>query len=151
MYVLCYPVEIYGKENVIITRTASVTDTIQSTCYINFTTVNTHSTTSTITMITPAPDQSVSATSGVTTEFMTTDSTTTDSAMTDSAMTDSVPIAVIAASITGGILGLSICTVALIVIRNKRKNKIRRNTFIMQSFTSLFSEYVIFYKQYVYY
>ena len=150
---MCYPVEIYGQENYIITRTASVTNTIQSTCYINFSTVNTQlqSTTSTITMITPVPDQSTSATSGVTTDFMTADSTTTNSAMTDSATTDSVPIAVIAASITGGILGLFICTVALIVIRNKRKNKIRRNTFIMQSFTSLFSEYVIFYKQYVYY
>ena len=135
--------ELFGQENADVIRTVSVTDTIQSTCHINFT----QPTTSLITMITPTPDQSVIPTSVVTKNSATKDygTVTTDFTTTDSAVTDSTPIAIIAASITGGIIGsctVFICIVGLIIKNKRKQGRVRRGMFVIQSFSSLLNRYV---------
>ena len=142
---LCFyirTVGIFGLEDFAITRTSDIT---QSTCQVNFETINNQ----------PSINIQLLTTPTNTITMNTAVSSTTDSApiatnmitmnTTFSSATDSAPIAIAVASVVGGILGLCIifiCIVGLIIKNKKRQGSIKRGIFTIESLTSLFNRYV---------
>ena len=123
--VYAYCIEIFDQENTFIISTTSDTNIIESTCQINFETINQQPTISYKPVITL--DLS---------SINTTLNTTADSAVS----------AIIVAAIAGGISGLFtifICIVGLIVFKIKKKKKLRKGIFTTHSLNSMFNRYVV--------
>ena len=125
---LCFyihTVGIFGFEDFDIMRTLSITDITQSTCQVNFETINNQPSTNIQLLTTP-------------TNMITMNTTF-------SSTTDSAPIAIAVASVVGGILGLCIifiCIVGLVIKNQKRQDSIKRGIFTKESLTPIFNRYV---------
>ena len=124
-YFYIHTVGIFDFEDFDIMRTLSITDITQSTCQVNFETINNQPSTNNQIMTTP-------------TNMLTMNTTVSSTA-------DSAPIAIAVASVVSGILGLCIifiCIVGLIIKNKKRRGSIKRGTFTIESLTSIFNRYV---------
>ena len=107
---------LFGFRNFNIIRTVSITDVTQSTCQVDFQTINNQPTTSIQLMTTP-------------TNMITSD-TTNMIAMNDvfSSSTDSTPLTIIVSSVVGGVLGLFIifiCILGLFIRSRRRQHNIK--------------------------
>ena len=108
MYVLIFFTHctgIFGFKNIDITRTISVTNVTQSTCQVDFETINDQPTTSIQLMTTPTNMITVNDTFG--------------------SSTDSVPLAAIIPSVVGGIVGLCVIFICILgfIIRMKYRKR----------------------------
>ena len=125
---------IFGIENTDIIHDTNAADITNTTCQVDFATINNQPMTSVI---------NVSTQNNMVT-VITNSATLNDTV--DSSQSDTVAVIVI--TIVGGILGICIiviCIVGLIAIKNKRsKDKVRKEIIAQQSLTSIFKRYVIF-------
>ena len=145
MHIYILHTGIPGEDYIPSNLTSTVTDVNQSTCQVDFATINNPLATinQRINNQTTTNDQLMTSTINVITPMNDTFNATIDSA-TPSATTNS-PIMILAASVAGGILWLCaifICIVGLFVIKKRKRNKIREGIFTTQSLTSLFNGYV---------
>ena len=99
----------------------SVTSDIQATCQLNSTIISSHTE--------MHPTNIITSSVSLNTTFSTTP--------------DSPPLAVIAASIAGGILGLCVIFVGLIITIKRKQSKVKRSIMTMPSSTSTFNRYVV--------
>lgn len=107
-----------GLENFVVSRTLTITAATQSTCQINFETINVHL------MASPTNTNAVNNT------------------FTSKTATDPVPLATIVASTAGGILGLCIifiCIMGILIKKKRKQSGVRRGLFTIQSLTSIFN------------
>ena len=140
MYVLIFFTHctgMLGFKNFDITRTISITDVTQSTCLVNFETINDQPTTS-ITI--PINMITTNATLTTPTNMITVNDTFGSS-------TDSVPLAAIIPSIVGGIVGLCVIFICILgfIIRMKYRKRQKNDASTLQS---VISRYVYMYRVY---
>ena len=125
MYLFMYYIEILDQENISIIPTTTVTTIMESTCTVNFETINNQPTINYQPMTTH--NLSVNATFGTT--------------------TDSTTLTIILATTGGSILGfctIFICITGIFVIKIKRnQEKPRRNVFTSHLLNSTPDRYVV--------
>ena len=131
MYMLIFFTHCTGMfdfKNFDITRTISITDVIQSTCQVNFETINDQPTTS---ITTPINMITTNATLTTPTNMITMNDTFGSS-------TDSVPLAAIIPSIVGGIVGLCVIFICILgfIIRMKYRKRQKNDASTLQSVIS---------------
>ena len=135
VYVFKHRTGMFGFRNLNVIRTISITDITQSTCQVDFQTINNQPTTSIQLMTTP-------------TNMITRNTTlippTNIIPMNDasSSSTDSTPLTIIVPSVVGGVLGLFvifICILAFIIRNRKRQSGIKDGASTVQSVNSMFS------------
>ena len=112
----------------------NVSNITQSSCQVNFNTINNHLTTS-IQLVMSTSQASTTVT------FITTINTATFSI---SSRADSAPLVIIVVSITSGIIGVCIvfiCIIGLILKKKHKQNSVKRGVFTFQSLTSTLRRY----------
>ena len=127
-----YHIGLSTFQNFNIIRTVSITDVIQSTCQVNFQTINNQPTASIQLMTT--------STNRITTN--TTLINPTNIIAMNNTFSSSTPLTIIIPSVVGGVLGffiIFICILGLIIRNRKRQHSMKNGVSTTQSVNSIFN------------